>query len=197
MCLISIGNFDIFDLGYFSIAGGSKEIVSTLAEKGVIFDDCFEVSAKYHQHELCDWLLKTHKWVTLPLGRALEYYNDAVFLFLSKNGYGNISLFDACWHNSVEAVTHLINDKGARVEERGFDGLTPLHFASGNGNINVVRYLVEACAADVHAKDGGGYTALDFAKGNAKAPKVPLRYNYGPADKRGEVERYLQQRMKK
>ena len=97
---------------------------------------------------MSDWLLENKKCEYIDysgfrskcsLEKALEYYNDAAFLFLSKNGYGNISLCGAYeYYNSVEAVKHLIEDKGASAEQKGFGGMTPLQLAR---NKEVKEYL--------------------------------------------------------
>lgn len=57
------------------------------------------------------------------------------------------------------ADTELYLQKGADVNARNKDGLTPLIAAADKGHLEVVKFLVEK-GADVNAKDNNGRTPL-------------------------------------
>jgi hypothetical protein len=56
----------------------------------------------------------------------------------------------------------LLIAKGANVNARGFDGMTPLHVASKYGFPNVVPFLI-ANGADLDARDELGWNSLVYA----------------------------------
>lgn len=53
-------------------------------------------------------------------------------------------------------------DKGANVDEAGFDGWTPITLSASRKDVKAVELLLEK-GADVEACDGGGNTSLFWA----------------------------------
>ena len=65
--------------------------------------------------------------------------------------------------NPNVAVTKYLVSKGADVNAKADNGVSPLHIAVGEGNIEVVKYLVSQ-GTDVNVKANNGTTPLDIAK---------------------------------
>jgi hypothetical protein len=83
-----------------------------------------------------------------------------------------ISYADPAWQTfKVQDVEDLLN-AGADVNQRLFDGWTPLMCAAwGSPSPEVIRALVEA-GADLEARDDNGMTALMRAANNSENPAV-------------------------
>ena len=58
---INTDAFSINNIAKYAVAGGNKEILHILEQKNISFDNCFEVSVKYHRYEVSDWLLTYYK----------------------------------------------------------------------------------------------------------------------------------------
>jgi ankyrin repeat protein len=75
-------------------------------------------------------------------------------------------------------VPRLLGKKGADVEGKFPDGMTPLHVAALNDQRELVVLLVEH-GADVNAKAGNGWTPLDVAALYGHRDLVALLGSYG------------------
>jgi ankyrin repeat protein len=72
--------------------------------------------------------------------------------------------------------------EGVNVTTKDSDGLTALHFASGNGCLEVVKYLLQQNGStDVEATDNEGQTALHFACSNGHLGVVTYLVGSGHA----------------
>lgn len=69
-------------------------------------------------------------------------------------------------HNAVghdeEAMAAFLIERGAKVNAKTSDGLTPLHMAAQNGNIPIITLLLNH-RARLNPVDGKGWTPLDRA----------------------------------
>ena len=89
--------------------------------------------------------------------------------------------------NIVGTLLYLL-EMGADVNAMNADSLTPLHYASHQGNTAVVKVLIEQ-NADLNIKDKDGWTALHLAvlKGHTQVVEVLLK---GDVDVEQKTERY-------
>ena len=90
----------------------------------------------------------------------------------AATGHGYSVGFAANSHRFVpgawlKAVTYLVEEHGADVNERDYNGSTPLHNAASRGDIEVINYLVEK-GADVKAINRKGQSTADMANGPAQ-----------------------------
>ena len=107
------------------------------------------------------------------LERVKEHLNDG----LSVNGeYGN-GFIHLHFAGTKEMATLLI-EKGADVNAKSDDGITPLHGASSKGLTTVVELLISK-GADVNAKKSGRVTALDFAISRKETETADLLRKHG------------------
>jgi len=107
------------------------------------------------------------------LERVKEHLNDG----LSVNGeYGN-GFIHLHFAGTKEMATLLI-EKGADVNAKSDDGITPLHGASSKGLTTVVELLISK-GADVNAKKSGRVTALDFAISRKETETANLLRKHG------------------
>jgi ankyrin repeat protein len=159
--------FSLDGISEFAVAGGNNEIVRILEQKGISFDNCFEIGVKYHRMDICDWLLMHTKNESIWLSTSLEYFNYPAFLFTMYNeeSFDN-ALSIASGYGHFEVVEFLMEQPDPNVEAKDGDGRTPLHYASINGHLEVIKFLIERCHANVEAEDNFGNTALHFASEN-------------------------------
>lgn len=75
----------------------------------------------------------------------------------------NITLEEAASAGDVSRIQGLL-DKGADVNERDENGITPLHRAAGAGRLKAVEFLVSR-HAEVNMKDNEGETPLFWGTG--------------------------------
>ena len=68
-----------------SIAGGNLELIHSIEQKGILFDNCFEISIQYHHHNISDWLLSNYKCETFSLTKCIDYYDYQAYLFFLLN----------------------------------------------------------------------------------------------------------------
>jgi hypothetical protein len=83
----------------------------------------------------------------------------------------------AAWKGHV-AVVELLLAKGAAVNAKSSNGVTPLQLAAACGFTHAAQLLI-AKGADVHAKDTAGWTALDKAAAAGKNDVVELLRQHG------------------
>ena len=67
-----------------------------------------------------------------------------------------------CKNGNLDGLNELIAAGGVDINESGYDGRTPLHYASRYGHSEVVNVLVEA-GAEVNKTKDNGYTPLHKA----------------------------------
>jgi hypothetical protein len=101
--------FDLDGISNFAVAGGSNEIVRILEQKGISFDNCFEVGVRFHRMDLCDWLLMHTKCESISLSSSLKYFNYHAFIFtFNKKKSFKDALFAASENGHIEVVKYLI-----------------------------------------------------------------------------------------
>jgi ankyrin repeat protein len=161
-------DIDLTDISKYAVAGGSNEIIRILEQKGVSFDNCFEIGVKYHRMNLCDWLLTRTKCESISLLSSLRYFNYPAFFFTMINEKRfNDALPAAAEQGSIDVVKYIVEQCQANVEDKDTKGLTPLHIAANEGHIEIVKYLFEKYPANVEQKDQEyGWTPLHNASGN-------------------------------
>jgi len=64
----------------------------------------------------------------------------------------------------MPAIRYLVEELGADVNQRDYNGYTPLHHAAARGDDEMIRYLVER-GGDVMAVARTGQTTVDMANG--------------------------------
>ena len=80
------------DVGKFAIAGGNQEIVKIVANAGVVFEECLEISIQYHNHELFEWLYNNYDDDKKVIYKSsLEYNYPTLYFYLEKGCYLNES----------------------------------------------------------------------------------------------------------
>jgi ankyrin repeat protein len=92
-----------------------------------------------------------------------------VYPIHAASGVGFGKDFAAISHRHVPdgwlaAVKYLVEEQGADVNARDYEGFTPLHHAASRGDVELIRYLVDH-GADVTALSRKGQTTADMANG--------------------------------
>lgn len=72
------------------------------------------------------------------------------------------SIFDAAAEGNFEDLCYFVEKEKDDVNEKSFNGTTPLHLAALYGHTEIVKYLISA-GADVNAKTDIGDTPLRSA----------------------------------
>lgn len=103
---------------------------------------------------------------------AVEEGGPGLYPIHAATGHGYSVGFAANSHRFVpgawlKAVTYLVEEHGADVNERDYNGSTPLHNAASRGDIEVINYLVEK-GADVKVINRKGQSTADMANGPAQ-----------------------------
>ena len=60
-------------------------------------------------------------------------------------------------------VQYLVGERGANIEVKTDEGVTPLHFACESGDLNLVKYLLEEKGANEESKNNDGFGPLYYA----------------------------------
>lgn len=105
-------------------------------------------------------LMNACRWAQLPMVKLLLAHGAKVDE--PKSPKGRTALMVACAYYAGLDIISLLVDKGAKVNAKAADGITPLMLAAGNAKLNVVQYLLGK-GASAKAKDAKGKTALDYA----------------------------------
>ena len=168
-----------------SISGGNFDIIHDIEQDSLSFDNCFEVSVKYHHQNISDWLLSNYQCEILNLAKALEYFDYQKFLFLLLNNIdvnkGKIKpLGYFCKEKEVNIqAIQLLLERGADVNKcckekiEKFTHLksTPLGYLCKKENVNTeaIKILLDHDAdvdkSIVEYTDDGGekiYSPLAF-----------------------------------
>ncbi len=85
-------------------------------------------------------------------------------------------LLKACVTGNIEEVQSFINL--GDIEAKDINGCTPLHNASGCGQIDIVKLLIDL-DADIESEDSNGRTSLHFASSYGHIDIVKLLINLG------------------
>ena len=165
---ILTGDYDLDNIQKYAIAGGNSEIIHILESKDISFDICFEVSVKYHRHELCDWLLAHYSCEKIELSHLIEWHNYKSFFFMVINSFSssssiNFELLKAAETGNFEIVKYLYEKQGADIETQNYYEYTPVSVATINGHLDIVKYLIEECNVNTDTKDKYGCTLINNA----------------------------------
>ena len=77
---------------------------------------------------------------------------------------GTEDIFDALKKGSIAGVKYWYAENPSSIHRktRNLDNLTPLHWASSNGNLDIVKFLLSK-GVDMEAEDSDYATALEWA----------------------------------
>lgn len=109
----------------------------------------------------------------------------AALLFLCMCGLGaqaqqlDYALLEAAADDDLKEVQELIT-RGAAVDARSYQGITPLMYAAQNGNLQMTRFLILS-GADLNLQPYSGLTALHAAIINQHQPVASLLLRYHAA----------------
>jgi ankyrin repeat protein len=120
------------------------------------------------------------KTIAIMLAMALAMFAPVL---LAHGG----EIHDAAEHGDVEKIKELLKENPDLVNAKGYNGLTPLHFAANEGHLNAVELLL-ANKADVNARADYGSTALYLATfyGHKEVVEMLLAHKADPDVKNNE-----------
>jgi ankyrin repeat protein len=99
----------------------------------------------------------------------------------NRHGSSASEFLHAAAEGSITTLQRCLAE-GVNVTTKDSDGLTALHFASGNGCLEIVKYLLQPNGnTDVEATDNDGQTALHFACSNGHLGVVTYLVESGHA----------------
>lgn len=176
---------------HFASQDGFKDIVMYLLEKNASIDNKTEtgysplhLAAQNNHKEIAEYLIEKGADISdMPLQYAAftgnlekirELLDDGMDINNKDNIFGITPLHWAC---SKEMAQFLI-ENGADINATDTNGETPLHMASGNGQIEVVSLLIEN-GADVNAENSYVSTPLYRAAGNGHTDVIGLLIENG------------------
>ena len=131
----------------FAASIGHKEIAKLLIAKGA------DVNVKNSGKTPLDWAIKQNHTETAELLRKHGGKRGSELPLAT--------LFEAVKQVDLKGIKDFLA-KGADVNAKDEDGLTPLHRAALAGHKEIVELLITN-GAEVNAKDGDGFTPLVFA----------------------------------
>ena len=85
-----------------------------------------------------------------------------ILLVLFLRNIDGQKIFAVVNGGNIDSLKALVEQDPKVINEKGFNRLTPLHFAIGGGNKDIITYLLDH-GAEVNAKDSEGRTPLFFA----------------------------------
>ena len=103
-----------------------------------------------------------------------------LILFLGTGILAEVTVHETSEKGDVKATKDLIT-KGAEINSKDNQGLTPLHIAVRRGHLELVKFLLSA-NADINLKDNRGWTPLHaiFETGNLEIVKLLLAKKADP-----------------
>jgi ankyrin repeat protein len=98
---------------------------------------------------------------------------------LSSCASSNPLIIDAAGNGDITTVKRL-HSTGQNINEKDYNGATPLMYAIWSDKLEVAKYLIEA-GADLKAKDNNNYDALTYAIDYKQTDIINLLLNKGVA----------------
>ncbi|PTB66973.1 ankyrin, partial [Trichoderma citrinoviride] len=153
----------------FAVNEGREDIVELLLHRGAEID------------------LPPNEYSVTPLWAALENRHHGIARVLLENGAevdekstidNKTPLIYALEHGYDSSFIELLLDKGAGVESTNNRNETPLHLASGNGDVDAVKLLLDK-GADIEAKSDTNLTPLSQAVLGERHDVVKLLLDHG------------------
>ena len=143
---------------------GKIKSVQWLIEK-----ECTDINTKA---SVDDYYLHIWRGQT-PLLIACENGHLSIALYLifkganlrCKDNYGNYVIHAASKGGLLSIVQYSIYQQNFDKDVKGYESLTPLHYASEYGHLQIVEYLI-SISANIEAIDENGKTALLYASQN-------------------------------
>ena len=152
------------NINIFSVAGGNLSIIHALEQNGISYDSCLEISVKYHQLDVTEWLLTNYKCEIISLTETLQFFEYKTLLFMFLNGIDinkgvYAPLFALCQKKEVNTeLIHYFIEHGADINkvdenDQGYI-MSPLLSLCRQNDIDVelIKYFIEH-GADVN-QDG-------------------------------------------
>ena len=155
-------------INQLAVAGGDYDIIASLSQNSVKFDNCLHICIKYHRNYLNTFLL-SYECEYLPLSRCLFYRNEEAFFFFLFNHVDMnecVSFSEGCNYNPLYSVCKFMNgnydlleiliNNGAQLTNKSKDiadlsntlprsgEFTPLQItcASSYSDLKIVNYLL-------------------------------------------------------
>ena len=152
---VHMGDKEEFTALHYSAAGGSYEIVTYFADKGIDIRsknklgwNCLHIASGEGYLNLCKTLIDKHKFD----------------MHMADDG-GWTALHHAVRKGSYELVTYLVG-AGADIGLKVDNGMNCLHIAAGSGHLNLCKILVDKFNFDVKMTCKAGWTALHASATN-------------------------------
>lgn len=187
------------EAGHLKIAKILKSKGADLATKNFNGSGCLHFAASHNRAEVIDWLLSEGVPVDepgddrmTPLMLACQAgHLRAAKILQSKDAdlsakciFGSDCLNLAAFYNQPEVADWLLS-LGVSVDEPGYNGMTPLMFASERGHLKVVQILLST-GANPAIKDVHGDSCLHLAANRNRYAVVEFLLSKGvPVDEPG------------
>lgn len=147
----------------FAVAGGCKEIIELLYEKGFRFDvRCLNTAIEFHQIKIADYIHNTLQinFDFYSLSKAVMSYNIRALIDILKesNNIKLVSRFNnwdvlqiSAQAGQLEAIRFLIEERKMDINRQNSLGNTCLQLACENGFADIVDYLLHLTKKNLKA----------------------------------------------
>ena len=152
----------------FAIAGGNLEIIHLCEQKGMKFENCLELSARYHRFDLFEWLENHYEFKQLSLVDFTESYNEPLIYFFLASGMDIIendmferTLINVAFENgNLELIKYLFENYDINIEFSDEMGNTPINSAAQYGHLGIIKYLFEKYHPNIESKNDWNLTPI-------------------------------------
>ena len=185
-----------------AIAGGNKEIISILQQKGYSFNYCLDMSILGHRYELMDWLWENFPCGKVNLAPVIETFNFQAFVYFLRNGEYCESRKEEL-ENSIQSAAFIghiplfkfIVNEGINIDEKDIDGRMPIHLAAKQGHLDLLKYIYNQDNSLARKKDNSKIAPVHLASNFGHLPIVKFLHEVAGAeieikDNRGKTPFY-------